>query len=127
MSELKQKQHTPGPWEYGARTGHGIEICAEDGSLIASCPLPKYAPNPDKPSDLEQAWSDEVAANARLIAAVPCLLDACKAMIEWDAAEKSAPPYDSDGGADYRKRIELCERAFDLALAAIAKAKGGGA
>ena len=45
------------------------------------------------------------------------LLEACMAMIEWDDREK-------DHAVDFRKRMELCEQAFQKARAAIAKATG---
>ncbi len=57
-------KHTPGPW-IAARMlneiGAGLEVCAGDGTrqLIAT---PAFGPGH--------------AANARLIAAAPCLLDA---------------------------------------------------
>ena len=57
------------------------------------------------------------AANARLIAAAPELLEALEAMIEWDDREK-------DHAVDFYKRTELCEIAFQKARAAIAKATG---
>ena len=45
------------------------------------------------------------------------LLGACMAMTEWDDREK-------DHAVDFRKRMELCEQAFQKARAAIAKATG---
>ena len=67
---------------------------------------------------------DEAWANAALISAAPDMLAACEAMAGWDAMEKNAPPYDSDGGAHFSTRIAACDRAFDLASAAIRKAHG---
>ena len=62
----------------------------------------------------------ELAANARLIAAAPDLLAACKSMIEWDDREK-------DHAVDFSARMLLCEAAFNAARAAIAKATGSAA
>lgn len=45
------------------------------------------------------------------------LLDACVAMIEWDAREK-------DHAVDFNARMDLCQAAFDKARAAIAKVTG---
>lgn len=64
------------------------------------------------------SWCQNVIhPDARLIAAAPELLAACQAMIEWGDREK-------DHAVDFYARIALCEEAFDLALAAIAKATG---
>ena len=59
------------------------------------------------------------------ILAAPVLLAACKAMLEWDRLEKTAIPYDGPGGvANWNARLAKCQEAFDLALAALAKAEG---
>lgn len=64
----------------------------------------------------EVTW-DEAAANARLIAAAPKLLEAVTAMIEWDARE-------SDFAIGFNARLDLCHQAFEKARAAFAKATG---
>lgn len=56
-------------------------------------------------------------ADALLIAAAPELLEACKAMLEWDDREK-------DHAVDFNARMVLCEQAFTKARAAIQKASG---
>lgn len=52
------------------------------------------------------------------------LLDACKAMIAWDEAEKAARPWSEDGGKSWHERLDACALAFEKARAAIAKATG---
>lgn len=54
--------------------------------------------------------------NGPLLAAAPELLEACEAMIEWDAREQ-------DHAVDFYARMDLCKLAFDKARAAIAKVK----
>ena len=51
------------------------------------------------------------------------LLSACKIMIEWSDAEKSAKPFVDDGGAAFYARVALCESAFAKARAAIKEAE----
>ena len=51
------------------------------------------------------------------------LLRACKTMIEWGDAEKSAKPFVDDGGAAFYARVALCESAFAKARAAIKEAE----
>lgn len=65
----------------------------------------------------------EMRATAALWIAAPELLEACRAMIEWDDAEKSAKPFDEDQGKGFYYRMELCAEAFNKARAAIAKAE----
>lgn len=43
--------------------------------------------------------------------------EALEAFVEWDKAENNAPPYDSDNGAHWRMRTELCRTAFARARA----------
>lgn len=54
--------------------------------------------------------------NGPLLAASNDLLEACEAMIEWDAREQ-------DHAVDFYARLDLCRLAFDKARAAIAKVK----
>lgn len=94
-------KHTPGPWV--AEFGDDIVIATP------SCEIAVVA--------YTLAQRGAHTANARLIAAAPELLEAVKAMIEWDDREQ-------DHFVDFNVRMDLCKRAFDLARAAIAKATG---
>lgn len=102
-------KHTPGPWTYviGKSLLH-VEVDAAaphiDGIHFlagqAICSLPKKA-----------------EANARLIAAAPELLEACKKLVEWNEREK-------DHAISFMERVNLCNEAFLMMDAAIAKADG---
>jgi hypothetical protein len=105
-------KHTPGPWELDDENA----VCAGGVYIAAVKQVPCVA---IRSIDLV-TWD----ANARLIAAAPDLLDACRAMVAWDAAENSAEPFDNDNGTGFYQRIALCREAFDKARAAIAKATG---
>ena len=107
------EKYTPGPWNanFTRFSGWVVGFHITDpkhGSLRPICEA--Y----DKTGAMNP---DEIAANARLIAAAPELLEACLAMIEWDDRE-------NDHAVDFYKRMELCELAFQKARAAIAKATG---
>ncbi len=70
-----EQKHTPGPWIYGPEVGPDCtRIDAENGLVIAAVRSREI-------TSWEQSrpiysWSDEGAANARLIAAAPDLLAA---------------------------------------------------
>lgn len=112
--------HTPGPW-----------ILATVRTSVGSCHKIGPFPNGDRAKTFACVYADghrigiddanpasaELRANARLVAAAPELLEACQAMIEWDAREQ-------DYAVDFNARMELCRIAFDKARAAIAKATG---
>jgi hypothetical protein len=86
--------HTPGPWTLHLDSIPYVN-CGEAG--------PAFGP-------VVMAGSvDEMMANARLIAAAPDLLEACKAMMQWVEQRPQTHPYDG----------------WELARAAIAKAEGG--
>ena len=63
----KMSKHTPGPWAVGSASGH-IETANAWRMSIATC----Y----NKDSKADGVSKEEFAANARLIAAAPELLDA---------------------------------------------------
>jgi hypothetical protein len=101
--------HTAGPWEYD---GDGFDSAAAqdfgtDGYIVF--PRDKDG-DPDAPvCEISDRLDDaEAEANARLIAAAPCLLEALEDFMR-------------DGSQAYRERISKKARA------AIAKAKGGAA
>ena len=73
-----EQKHTPGPWIYGPEVGPDCtRIDAENGLVIAAVRSREI-------TSWEQSrpiysWSEEGAANARLIAAAPKLLEALRA------------------------------------------------
>ena len=75
--------------------------------------------------DLECIWNDIYVEfsgffgsfGPHVFTAAPELLEACRAMIEWDDREK-------DHAVDFDARMHLCRVAFDKARAAVAKAEG---
>lgn len=95
--------HTKGPWPVDY-TGDGKRIIVGEGLV--------EGPNG---YDVAEVYSDDcpravAEANARLIAASPDLLEACKALL-----------------ASHRPGVGQCCAASDLGIAAIAKATGDGA
>ena len=96
-------KHTPGPWIVGPMSDY---IAAKDGSLIAEIPT-DYSP-------ITGEHTGAMVANARLIAAAPELLSACReALRSLDALSESA----TDG-------FPKDNRAANMLRAAIAKAEG---
>jgi hypothetical protein len=102
---MKTHTHTPGPWEL-----HGCTVSTltrwEDGNKIGGGLVAvSYDPFRD------ECPSDEQAANARLIAAAPCLLSALEALVgQADLGEVDLEP-------EEREKLEN-------ARLAIAKATG---
>ena len=90
-----QTKHTPGPWHIGTHTYHaGRDVYGPKGEPVAV-------------ADQELTLPEESAANACLIAAAPCMLDALQAVADYWA------------GGDIPADIYAGMRA------AIAKATGG--
>jgi hypothetical protein len=105
--------HTPGPW---------VAECPMDDksdlATIAHCGEWRIGFHTGVPGgNYRDGLHGSDEADARLIAASAELLEACEAMIEWDDREH-------DFAVDFSARMALCKRAFDLARAAIAKARG---
>jgi hypothetical protein len=100
-------EHTKGPWRIAYTDGSGPEyITANDVSLVTL----RWGCSCCKNTITEfSELSAEEQANARLIAAAPDLLDACKRLLEVE------PPRLTTGEE---------RETFRLALAAIAKAEG---
>lgn len=71
-SGLDMAEHTPGPWT-ATDDRRGIWEIIHDGELLA-----------DVWSHGSAARDLPAEANARLIAAAPELLEACKRFVEWD-------------------------------------------
>ena len=68
---MKKQQHTPGPWRYKSTIG-GFAIQTTKSQFMQRFAF----------LDTDRAYPQE--ANARLIAAAPCLLKAAKELIEAD-------------------------------------------
>jgi len=100
-------KHTPGPWT------------AIDSIVVVTMETHHFATWLANCSVGGESLETKLA-NARLIAAAPELLEACQKLVEWDAREK-------DHAISFRERIDLCDEAFKLMYAAIAKATGGAA
>lgn len=76
---------TPGPWELSLAHDRAYGIHARGANGLRA--------NVVNWGGLSRAASDEGQANARLIAAAPDLLEACKQAREWLAGWASAEPY----------------------------------
>ena len=118
-------KHTPAPWVFVERERMEdgsiypehilggvtqLQICLMESPGVAELCV-------NNPVWRSVGKSEMSKANARLIAAAPELLEACRAMIEWDDREK-------DHAVDFDARMQLCRIAFDKARAAIEKAEG---
>lgn len=70
-------QHTPGPWKVSqsASLSAGRPVKTRDGQAVALCPAAGLG------LPFDQAC-DQADANARLIAAAPDLLEACKRALD---------------------------------------------
>ena len=107
-------KHTPGPWSVERSNKHGIIwIDAAESRLGDICDLYHITA-----SD-QLVAKDNAEANAKLIAAAPDLLEACKMFAEWlheDNQHSPNSPYQIDRHA----------KAVKTTMAAIAKAEGVG-
>lgn len=97
--------YSKGPWIYDAESG---EIHTKDRTGF-------WGPD-HEPVVVATVEPLDGVNNGPLLAASNELLEACEAMIEWDAREQ-------DHAVDFYARLDLCKLAFDKALAAIAKVK----
>jgi hypothetical protein len=95
---MQSASHTPGPWVVGWNGGKTGPTCPSvSGPTVAGRNLPFALVGIGLetiaicPQQREQ--SDGGEANARLIAAAPDLLDACRAAEEWLNSWASAEPY----------------------------------
>lgn len=99
--------HTKGPWKARVNPDGGrLSVEGADGTaVVAGCGC------------CDSPWTDKAhaEANARLIAAAPDLLAACKALLQFEDAEIG-----ESGG-----ELEDSMRAVAMIRAAIAKAEGG--
>lgn len=78
--------HTPGPWEVKRESGlrQRIQACSDKGTLAYMTARPG--------AHLGNFSHDQIAANARLIAAAPDLLAALKELLAWHKEEYQSNP-----------------------------------
>jgi hypothetical protein len=128
-------KHTPGPWvvndfctEGGADTAVWTSHDPHTAKSICECHFNTLREIKSGESGCHQL---EAEANAKLIAAAPELLEACKTMAEWFRKEKAGFGQSRDtpeGEAKWRdwwdEQLRLCDQSETLANAAIAKATG---
>lgn len=115
----QETKHTPGPWQAYNRVGNRIfnQWRVYSDCLNQPCAICKMD---------ESLTGDQEVANARLIAAAPDLLEACKAICEfWDEGKMYGNPAQLHadafiGGHDAVEPITI----HDVLRAAIAKAEG---
>lgn len=70
--------HTPGPWQYAFEGGTAAYIVESDGTTVAKLTVPQNS-----------TAHSSFAANARLIASAPALLDALrKALAAFDEMDR---------------------------------------
>ncbi len=70
-------KHTKGPWRIGIK---------HPGRVIGEARVVAYCIQPEFEDDIKYGDWDEEKANARLVAAAPELLEACKLALEVDLA-----------------------------------------
>ena len=98
--------HTPGPWTV---TPDSFVMAGSRPSIGVARVI---------------THAKEFVANARLIAAAPDLLDALKALVDWQGVEHEAVPV-PDSGAEDCPGDDTCRCAIVAQVnAAIAKAEG---
>ena len=122
-----EAKHTPGPWRFddaGPLSGNIIRfdvLAGPESDPFRVCEIDDSAA--DVPLSKRKAAAARDLANARLVAAAPALLEACK---EWAAfastLERSTEP--GDPIAEVRNRVHGARIA--KTRAAIRKAEGGG-
>jgi hypothetical protein len=66
--------HTKGPWQTMMYRDDGLVVVSQKGAYVAKCSGISAVIDSE----------DELKANARLIAAAPALLDACRAAYDGD-------------------------------------------
>ena len=78
----RETKHTPGPWIIMEWDGNCIRIVQRNSDSTLGSPVADVCPRPPD-------RAEECKANARLIAAAPALLEACKAV--WDDTKGLSP------------------------------------
>lgn len=113
-------KHTPGPWNLESHVDHQtLDFAVSDTGRLTDYSV--YPPKGRMPiASIQHAFNGKrTAANARLIAAAPDLLDALKELLSWcdgrrfgiDALSKTCNEF-------------VLNRDFEAAYSAIAKATG---
>ena len=106
---MSAARHTPGPWTYPGGTGNFVG--GPDRIRVADVGGMERSP-------------EERQANARLIAAAPDLLAACKAA--WPMLDRAADQLADDEACEESGRVADACATFAMDLrAAILKAEGG--
>jgi len=101
-------KHTPGPWASNKyTTSVSVPLKAIDCERIGFSIV-----------FVNGHREKEAAANARLIAAAPELLEVVQKFVAWSEAERDP------SGTTFWQRVEMCREVDALAHAAIAKATG---
>jgi hypothetical protein len=109
-----QATHTKGPWHTGQGNGEGSIFCESGRMRLESGGTTLYPV-----CAISRGWDEgEDEANARLIAAAPDLLEACKELV------KHLDSLPDDTEKCRHLKMALNNRAGDLMLAAIAKVEG---
>lgn len=104
--------HTKGPWHTGQGNGEG-SIFADEGRMRFENGTVLYPI-----CTMNTGWDKtEDAANARLVAAAPELLEALKALAATARTFRNVPKHEQEW-------TPLDEEALEAAFAAIAKAEG---
>lgn len=97
---MSKTVHTPGPWLAAASPSSivGWPIVGQQGRAICAITWPRHMAR----TAVSEEFFQECAANARLIAAAPDLLEALRAMVaRWEP--------EPDGYADRRMWEAACE------------------
>ena len=99
-------KHTPGPWTYGMQTGfNDLHIISAKQGKLRIAELDPF----------DRLMTEEIAANARLIAAAPELLEALARILY---------AHDTNNNGAAMGEANLCSFYATMARCAIAKAKG---
>jgi hypothetical protein len=95
-------KHTPGPWVRDRRSGIGCDVRAANGRKVALC----WGLSTSKAAlNNTPAYRAECDANARLIAAAPCMLAAMRELVAYVVR---------DGGMTAGESIEVANARFAI-------------
>ena len=75
---MKEMKHTPGPWIRDVHSGIDCDVRAANGRKVALC----WGLASNHATNYKPQYRAECAANARLIAAAPELLEALQELVE---------------------------------------------